>query len=51
MSQINISQYEDELAAWGNAFSVDGDLLFYGCNVAASPDGLNFVETIRPLQN
>ncbi|MBE9068270.1 DUF4347 domain-containing protein [Leptolyngbya cf. ectocarpi LEGE 11479] len=46
-SQANLSEYEDELAAWGKALSPNGDLLFYGCNLAAGGD--QFIQQISQL--
>ncbi|HGG59695.1 MAG TPA: BspA family leucine-rich repeat surface protein, partial [Gammaproteobacteria bacterium] len=34
---------------WGAAFSEEGDLLIYGCNLAASEEGKNLVDTLSQL--
>ncbi|NEQ50876.1 MAG: DUF4347 domain-containing protein, partial [Leptolyngbya sp. SIO3F4] len=47
-NQTNLNDYQTELESWQNAFSQDGDLLFYGCNLAAA-DGFDFVEQISEL--
>ncbi|NEQ50914.1 MAG: DUF4347 domain-containing protein [Leptolyngbya sp. SIO3F4] len=47
-SQTSLSDYEAELESWQNAFSQEGDLLFYGCNLAAA-NGFDFVEQISQL--
>ncbi|MDE0937523.1 MAG: DUF4347 domain-containing protein, partial [Mariniblastus sp.] len=31
--------YSDQVAAWGEALNPDGDILIYGCEVAAGPEG------------
>lgn len=44
-TQLNLEtldRYRDHLQQWGNALSQDGEILIYGCNVAAST---NFVRT------
>ncbi|WP_088894367.1 DUF4347 domain-containing protein [Leptolyngbya ohadii] len=38
-----LSQRGDELASWATALTEDGDLLFYGCNVAADSSGIELV--------
>ncbi|MBT9315667.1 DUF4347 domain-containing protein [Leptothoe spongobia] len=47
-SQTNLNDYEAELESWKTAFSQEGDLLFYGCNLAAA-DGFGFIEQISQL--
>ena len=37
------------IKGWGNAFSEDGDLLIYGCNLAASADGQALVDALSRL--
>jgi tyrosinase len=51
-SQLNretLNQYQDQLSGWSEALAKDGDLLFYGCNVAKGAEGLAFIETIRDI--
>lgn len=38
-----------EVAAWGKAFSADGDWLIYGCDVAAGNAGEAFVQRLSQL--
>ncbi|MEO1134451.1 MAG: DUF4347 domain-containing protein, partial [Cyanobacteria bacterium J06639_1] len=49
LDSSNLSHYTDELQQWSNAFSEDADLLFYGCHVGGSPDGLLFVDRLADL--
>jgi hypothetical protein len=42
----NIAEHSADLAAIGAALSADGDILVYGCNVAASFDGLVFISAL-----
>ncbi|WP_239223123.1 DUF4347 domain-containing protein, partial [Comamonas aquatica] len=42
----NLSNYATELAQIGTALSDDGDLLLYGCNVAAGEEGLAFIAAL-----
>lgn len=37
------------LSAWGNALNQDGDLLLWGCDVAADPSGAAFVERLAAV--
>jgi hypothetical protein len=37
------------IAAWGGAFSADGDLLIYGCELAATADGQSLVDALGHL--
>jgi len=38
-----------ELESWSRALSADADLLLYGCSVAATSDGLRFIENLADL--
>lgn len=49
LNSSNISQYQDELSDWGNSIAIDGDLLFYGCNVAENSDGVDLINRISTL--
>ena len=46
LSSANLDEYADELAAIGAALSEAGDLLLYGCNVADSETGRDFIEQL-----
>ena len=39
----------DTVAAWSNALTDEADILFYGCDLASTADGQNFVETLAQL--
>jgi hypothetical protein len=43
------SLYADQIQNWGNALSNEGDLIFYGCNVAANQDGKNLINELKDL--
>ena len=49
LSNANLYIYQDDLAAWGEALSSEGDLLFYGCNVGAKSEGVDFVNDVANL--
>ncbi|MEZ6058705.1 MAG: DUF4347 domain-containing protein, partial [Planctomycetaceae bacterium] len=49
LTQQNITAYAGQIAQWGNAFTTEGDLLFYGCNLAASSDGRQLLTDIATL--
>ncbi|WP_152532045.1 Calx-beta domain-containing protein, partial [Leptolyngbya sp. Heron Island J] len=48
LNEETLGSYLDDLEAWGNALTQEGDLLFYGCNLAAA-DGLDFVKQISQI--
>ncbi|MCU7859034.1 MAG: DUF4347 domain-containing protein, partial [Candidatus Thiodiazotropha sp. (ex Lucinoma kastoroae)] len=37
------------ISAWGNAFSAEGDLLIYGCDLAATIEGERLVDSLAQL--
>ena len=39
----------DAISSWGNAFSIDGDLLFYGCDLAATENGQSLINSVAKL--
>jgi|688.fasta_scaffold38865_1 choloylglycine hydrolase len=39
----------DEIAGWGRALSAGADMLLYGCSVASTGDGSQFVQTLAGL--
>ncbi len=45
----NVSQYQSQLQAWGISLSETGDILIYGCDVAAGPEGQAFIDTVAEL--
>ena len=45
----NLNRYSDQLAAWSEALTEDADLLFYGCELAGSHAGENFIESISAI--
>jgi hypothetical protein len=45
----SLSQYTDRLHHWKSALVEDGDILFYGCNVAAGVLGRSFIDEISRL--
>ena len=46
LSQDTLSKYQDELGDWGDSIENGGDILLYGCNVAADLTGAKFVEEL-----
>ncbi|MBF0194308.1 MAG: DUF4347 domain-containing protein [Magnetococcales bacterium] len=51
LSNNNILQYSTQLAQWGDALNSNGDILFYGCDVGAGVDGVEFIEQLSQLTN
>ncbi|MCP3877446.1 MAG: DUF4347 domain-containing protein, partial [Sulfitobacter sp.] len=44
-----LQQNLDAVAGWGNALTADGDILFYGCNIAAADNGQILLNDIAGL--
>ncbi len=42
----SVSQRQQDLAVWGGAMAESGDLLFYGCQLAASDNGRSLISEI-----
>ena len=49
LDAASLSGFSDELAAWGQSLSADGDILLYGCHTADTASGERFVEQIARL--
>jgi hypothetical protein len=49
LTKDSLSLYEDQLKSIGEHLSPDGDLLFYGCNIAEGENGRAFIEQIAAL--
>ena len=45
----NLGDYTDQLAGWSSALTNNADLLFYGCDLAGTPDGTQFVDSIAEI--
>jgi glucose/arabinose dehydrogenase len=45
----NLTTYEREIKSWSEALNDGGDILLYGCNVAAGEVGLAFVDRLSQL--
>jgi hypothetical protein len=49
LNSHTLTDYFEQLASIGRALSVDGDLLLYGCNVAADNEGQAFIERLAQV--
>ncbi|MGD9217523.1 MAG: DUF4347 domain-containing protein, partial [Desulfobacteraceae bacterium] len=49
LSSTTLEQNIDAVQGWGNALNETGDLLFYGCNIAADGEGQRLVDHIAQL--
>ena len=49
LTQANLSEYSEDIANWRSAFSADGDLLFYGCDLGGSAAGQQLVDSLSSL--
>ncbi|MEG5206488.1 DUF4347 domain-containing protein, partial [Microcoleus sp. AT13-A6] len=45
----DIENFNTQLKQWGNALTENGDILLYGCDVAATETGNNFVKRLSEL--
>ncbi|MGI9328122.1 MAG: DUF4347 domain-containing protein, partial [Pseudomonadales bacterium] len=46
---VDLLNHADEVAGWQDSFAESGDLLIYGCDLAATESGQNFVTTLGQL--
>ena len=49
LNQSTLSDYEEAIANWGNAFTDTGDLLIYGCDFSATDNGKSLGDRIAAL--
>jgi autotransporter-associated beta strand protein len=49
LNAASLDEYSDELAIIGEALTTDGDILLYGCNVAADATGVDFIGSVAEL--
>ncbi|MGF1522702.1 MAG: DUF4347 domain-containing protein [Leptolyngbyaceae cyanobacterium] len=49
LSQGTIGNYTAALQDWSSSLAEDADVLFYGCNLAGTPDGLTMVDQMATL--
>jgi len=49
LNSTTLQQNSDAVSGWGNALTETGDILFYGCNIAADSDGQSLLNNIAEL--
>lgn len=49
LTNENLASHAEQLATIGHALTANGDILFYGCDLAKSTDGSKFVDTFAYL--
>jgi Domain of unknown function (DUF4347) len=49
LNASNLATYSSSIASWSKALTADADLLFYGCNLAESDLGKDFVQRLSLL--
>jgi len=49
LRQDNLDDYADTIGEWGDALAADADLVFYGCNLAASDAGRGLLDAVGDL--
>lgn len=49
LTDANLNSYSNQIESWGEALATDADILFYGCNLAATDIGKQFVNQIGNL--
>jgi hypothetical protein len=51
LSKSNLGLYAKQLAKMGSSLTDNGDILLYGCDVAAGQSGLDFINQFSALTN
>ena len=49
LTSTTLAENSDAVAGWGKALTETGDILFYGCNIAADSDGQTLLNNIAEL--
>ena len=49
VSASNLKAYAGQIASWGQSLDADADLVFYGCDLAASDQGQEFLTSLGAL--
>ena len=49
LTNANLPQHSESIAKWGEALSESGDILFYGCNIAADEDGQSLLKNLSVI--
>lgn len=49
LNNASLPAYSGQIASWGNALTVDADILIYGCDVAATSDGELLIDSLAAL--
>ena len=49
IDQSALEQHSETISLWRNAFSTEGDLLIYGCDLGSNEQGISFVNMLSEL--
>ena len=49
ISNQNLNQFSHKIQQWGKALTKNADILLYGCNIAATETGLQFIQNLHQL--
>ncbi|MCP4289117.1 MAG: DUF4347 domain-containing protein, partial [Gammaproteobacteria bacterium] len=49
LNSTTLKENNDSISAWGDALIENGDILFYGCNLAETADGQSLVNNLSEL--
>lgn len=49
LNKTSLSEYSTQVSSWADALHNGSDILFYGCDVAATAEGQEFLDTIAEL--
>ncbi len=49
LSQENLAAYSSAIERWGSALSNQADLLFYGCDLAGTAEGVSLIQSLSQL--
>ncbi|WP_440683065.1 DUF4347 domain-containing protein, partial [Cysteiniphilum halobium] len=47
LNETSLTAYQPQLQQWGDALTAEGDILFYGCNVAEGNEGKSFIDSLK----
>ncbi|TKB11846.1 cadherin-like domain-containing protein [Desulforhopalus sp. IMCC35007] len=49
LNETTLAENQESITSWGNSLTEDGDILFYGCDLASSLEGKDLLQEIAEL--
>ena len=49
LNTADLTDNSESISTWGEALGEDGDILLYGCSIAAGDSGANFIQTLAQV--